>query len=73
MVDPYAAAGYTRQVPINMTYQYPHVGYSYGGYPGQVISPAPVAQGDECACVCLRVCACVCLHVCMHLRERESK
>ena len=73
MVDPYAAAGYTRQVPINMTYQYPHVGYSYGGYPGQVISPAPVAQGDECACVCLRVCACVCLHVRMHLRERESK
>ena len=67
MVDPYAAAGYTRQVPINMTYQYPHVGYSYGSYPGQVISPAPVAQGDEC------VCACVCLHVRMHVRERESK
>ena len=64
MVDPYAAAGYTRQVPINMTYQYPHVGYSYGGYPGQVISPAPVAQGD-CVCLHVCVCACACVYMCV--------
>ena len=70
MGDPYVAAGYTRQVPLNMSYTYsshPYGVYSYGGYPGQVISPSPAAQG-ECVCVCVGGCVhvvCVCVFVCV--------